>query len=173
MPRPDRSIQQGGVQVTPQQMNQAPPIQSAPRQVQQSTGTPMSSGGVREDIRALNSSILLITQKIKYLVRNEKILGRNLVVLNKKIRTIEEKVVAIPAASATGSGASGPEVDLLKQKVSMLEAQVEDLITRAALKEELKELKYIINSINPLEFATLTQVRELIDKRIEEKLGKK
>jgi predicted RNase H-like nuclease (RuvC/YqgF family) len=172
MPRPERSAQQGAPQVTPQQMNQAPPIQSAPRQVSQSTGTPMSSGGIREDIRALNSSILLISQKIKYLVRNEKILGRNLVVLNKKIKTLEEKVVSIPTASVSG-GASAPELEVMKQKVSMLEAQMEDLITSAALKEELKELKYIINSINPLEFATLTQVRELIDKRMEEKLGKK
>jgi len=172
MPRPDRSMQQGGVQVTPQQMNQAPPVQNVQRPMPQSQGAPMGGGGIREDIRALNSSILLITQKIKYLVRNEKILGRNLVVLNKKIRTLEEKIVSMPTSTSSG-GASTPEVDLLKQKIIMLEAQVEDLITRAALKEELKELKYIINSINPLEFATLTQVRELIDRKMEENNTKK
>ena len=31
-------------------------------------------------------------------------------------------------------------------------------------KEELQELKYIIDSINPLEFVTIAQVRDMIEK---------
>ena len=139
------------------------PMQQAPQQ-----GIPApSAGGIREDIRALNSSILLITQKIKYLVRNEKILGRNLVVLNKKIRTLEEKVVNAPSLSEEG-GVPSIEVESLKQQIALLEAQLEDVRSRTATKEELKELKYIIDSINPLEFATLSQVRDLIDKKMKE-----
>jgi len=125
----------------------------------------MPGGGVREDIRALNSSILLITQKIKYLVRNEKILGRNLIVLNKKIRSLEEKVVN-PVSSQQAGTMSSTETEALRQKVLMLEAQVEDMRTRTATKEDFKELKFIIDSINPLEFATLSQVRDLVDKRM-------
>jgi hypothetical protein len=41
--------------------------------------------------------------------------------------------------------------------------------SRTATVEQVKELKYVIDSINPLEFSTLTQVRELIDKKIKEK----
>ena len=48
------------------------------------------------DVKALNSAVLVITQKIKYLVRNEKILGRNLIVLNKRIRDMQ--------TSASGGG---------------------------------------------------------------------
>ena len=162
MPRPERSSGQQGapMQQAPQRsgMQQAPPMQQ---------GVP-SQGGIREDIRALNSSILLIAQKIKYLVRNEKILGRNLVVLNKKIKTLEEKIIASPEGGGSSGGASSEELIALTQKVALLEAQIEDLMMRAALKEELKELKFVINSINPLEFATLSQVRDLIDKRIEQ-----
>ena len=160
MPRPDRSMMPGGA-----------PSSGIPSGVPLPQGVP-AQGGLREDIKALNSSILLITQKIKYLVRNEKILGRNLVVLNKKIKTLEEKIIASPQ-SAAGSGASGEEVQALIQKIALLEAQIEDLTTRAALKEELKELKYVIDTINPLEFATLSQVRELIDKKMDEKAKKK
>ncbi len=157
MPRPDRSNTSGG--------------QGAPMQMQSvSSSMPIVSGGggIREDIRALNSSILLVTQKIKYLVRNEKILGRNLVVLNKKIKNLEDKVVNAPALSSQG-GANSEEVNSLKQQVALLGAQVEDMRGRTASKEELKELKYVIDSINPLDFATLTQVRDLIDKKLREK----
>ena len=124
---------------------------------------PMQGGGIGSDIRALNSSILLMTQKIKYIVRNEKILGRNLIVLNKKIKTLEEKVVSPQAQGA--NGVNSEEVNELKQKVELLEAQIEDLQSRLASKEELKELKYIIDSINPLEFTTLNQVNDLIEKK--------
>jgi predicted RNase H-like nuclease (RuvC/YqgF family) len=141
---------------------QGAPVQSAPVQGN------MMQGGIREDIRALNSSILLITQKIKYLVRNEKILGRNLVVLNKKIKTLEDKVVNAPQ-NTVGSGASSEEMDALRQKVALLEAQIEDMRSRTATVEQVKELKYVIDSINPLEFSTLSQVRELIDKKMREK----
>lgn len=170
MPRPDRSNPEMRHQSQQSsQMQQAP--QNRPMsQGQRPQGVPLT-GGIAADIRALNSSILLVTQKIKYIVRNEKILGRNLIVLNKKIKSLEDKM----NTSVTGSGESGAsseELKLLQQKVALLEAQVDDLHTRAAFKEELKELKYIINSINPLEFATLSQVRELIDKRVEEKMKK-
>jgi uncharacterized protein involved in exopolysaccharide biosynthesis len=157
MPRPDRSNAGGQVQQAPMQgQGMQAPIQG---------GMPVQ-GGIREDIRALNSSLLLITQKIKYLVRNEKILGRNLVVLNKKIKTLEEKVINAPAATASAGGANSEDVEALKQKISLLEAQLDDMRSRTATTEQLKELKFVIDSINPLEFATLSQVRDLIDKKI-------
>jgi hypothetical protein len=119
-------------------------------------------GGVREDIRALNSSILLMTQKIKYIVRNEKILGRNLIVLNKKLKQIEEKAAAPKEASE--GGASSAELVELKKKVDLMEAQLDDFSQRMVTKEDLAELKYIIDSINPLEFTTLSQVKDMIEK---------
>jgi vacuolar-type H+-ATPase subunit I/STV1 len=156
---------------------QGAPVQQAPQRGSMQQSQPIQSGavapgGIREDIRALNSSILLIAQKIKYLVRNEKILGRNLVVLNKKIKTLEEKVIAGPQGNGEGISVSSEEITALTQKVALLEAQIEDLTARAALKEELKELKFVINSINPLEFATLSQVRDLIDKKMEQQKQK-
>jgi len=165
MPRPERSMTHGG----------ASQQGGAPQGVVQRPQAPVPGvsfgGGVVSDIRALNSSILLMTQKIKYVVRNEKILGRNLIVLNKKIKSLEEKISSTASAQQDG-GASSEEVKNLQQKVALLEAQLDDIRSRSAQKEELKELKYIINSINPLEFATLSQVRDLIDKRVDEKIKK-
>ena len=171
MPRPDRSSQQTsqGFSQPPQNYNQPPQRRPPVQQQAPIQGTPMQGGGIREDIRALNSSILLVTQKMKYLVRNEKILGRNLVVLNKKIKNLEDKLNLTPQSQDSSGSISSEEVDLLKQKITLLEAQLEDLRSRTATTESLKELKYVIDSINPLEFATLSQVRELIDKKLKDK----
>ena len=168
MPRPDRSSQQvpQGYPRPPQGNMQRPMSSQQQAPIQ---GTPMQGGGIREDIRALNSSILLVTQKMKYLVRNEKILGRNLVVLNKKIKNLEDKLNLTPQSQEASDSVSSEAVDLLKQKVTLLEAQLEDLRSRTATTENLKELKYVIDSINPLEFATLSQVKDLIDKKLKEK----
>lgn len=117
---------------------------------------------LREDIKALNSSLLIISQKMKFLVRNEKILGRNLIVLNKKIKRIEERI-------ETGGGVGGENLSAIKakleensQKLEEIEAEIAEMKENFALKEQLDEIKYVIDSINPLEFATVTQVKEMI-----------
>ncbi|MCR4369406.1 MAG: hypothetical protein NUV67_05880 [archaeon] len=120
--------------------------------------------GINSDIKALNSSILVISQKIKYLVRNEKILGRNLLVLNKKLKALQD---------ARGGG-SVPE-DLQKQLseissrlsqnaegIARLESEVENIKQNYAKAESVAEIKYVIDSINPMEFVTLKDVRELV-----------
>ncbi|MDD5163861.1 MAG: hypothetical protein PHD95_06695 [Candidatus ainarchaeum sp.] len=127
---------------------------------------------IREDIRSLSSSILIITQKMKYLVRNEKILGRNLIVLNKKISGLEDKLSSGQFSSGTGLGSGDAEavvarLEEMNKKILELEAQFSQLRGSAASQEQLQELKYIIDSINPLEFTTLSQVRDMIDERLE------
>jgi vacuolar-type H+-ATPase subunit I/STV1 len=128
------------------------------------------SMGIKDDIRALNSSVLLVTQKIKFLVRNEKILGRNLVVINKKIKSVEDKIIS-PQAKESES-ASSEELEQLKMRINSLEGELQDLRSRAATKEEVKEVKFVVDSINPLEFATLSQVKDMIEKIVDKKMGK-
>src|SRR3989339_1424559 len=72
-----------------------------------SSGRPESRAAVvlssmNQDIKALNSSLLVLSQKINYIVRNEKILGRNILVLNKKIKDLEQGKAA-PSGEAIDS----------------------------------------------------------------------
>ncbi len=122
---------------------------------------------LQQDIRSLNSSILVITQKMKYVVRNEKVLGRNLIVLNKKLKGLEEKLLAGQFASKSGS--SEVDVSNLRQKLEEsdqrfveLEARLSQLSENAASKEEVQEMHYVVDSINPLQFVTLEQVKGLV-----------
>jgi len=125
---------------------------------------------VQEDMRAMNSSILIITQKMKYLVRNEKILGRNLIVLHKKLMGSEERIALGqfgPAAGPGGAstGIAAERVEELSKKMIELQLQLQDLQQNSASRDELKEMRYVIDSINPLKFVTLQQAKELLGKK--------
>ncbi len=134
---------------------------------------------IQKDIRALNASILIISQKMKYLVRNEKILGRNLLVLNKKLKELE---------SAKGGGISEEQLKQIRTELAELSSAIEKNSTAVAdiqlgfgqIKEnyakagELKEIKYIIDSINPLEFVTIKEIDSIIEQKLKgKKKGKK
>ena len=116
---------------------------------------PGSSSDIMRDIKALNSSILLISQKIQFLVRNEKILGRNLLVLNKKIRDVQGG--GIPISGTEGiSGAS-----------QNVQTGLEEL------RGELKGLKIMLQSINPTQLVTKEELDELVEKKVRQLLKKK
>jgi len=142
-----------------------------PQEAPQGSGQRVSGGAqnifskINGDITALNSSILLISQKIKYLVRNEKILGRNLLVVNRKLKeSLEGRAQGGTEASAdferTLSSIS-TQLNEVQEKLAVLESEVGNIKQNYAKAEEVSEIKYLVNSINPLEFATLKDVQEL------------
>ncbi|MEM4662514.1 MAG: hypothetical protein QXM75_00655 [Candidatus Diapherotrites archaeon] len=117
-----------------------------------------------EDVKALNSAVSLISQKMRHIARNEKILGRNIIVLNKKVRELAE---------------SGPNEKLsedFSRRLIEIERSIEDTnkkieelseIVTHLRKEfvshgEFNELKQIVSAINPLELVTIDQLKEIL-----------
>lgn len=98
------------------------------------------------DLHTLDSKIGLIAQRIRTIEQNQEVIGRTLITLNNKFREIEEK-------QGNGQG-----------KVQTKE--IDDFQTKFATKQELKEIRYTLDMINPLDFATLQQVRNLMDERL-------
>jgi len=120
---------------------------------------------VYQDIKALQSSILVLRQKLKYLVHNEKILGRNILILNKKIASNSNN-------NSEGSFASNDKIDKILAKVEEFDSRIKGIEStlemfskRYARQEDLKEMKYIIDNINPLEYTTVEQVKKLIKEK--------
>ena len=119
------------------------------------------------DLKALNSSVLLLSQKVQHLVRNEKILGRNLLVLNRKFDDLKK-------AQPQGQPSGPVEASELEEKISSLSLQVDRLeqsvlelreslssLGRDFVKiEQFKELKFVIDTMNPLDFVTQKQLEE-------------
>ncbi|MFH1752029.1 MAG: hypothetical protein ABH821_03785 [archaeon] len=127
-------------------------------------------GRILQDIKALNASVLLLSQKMKYLVRNEKILGRNLLVLNKKLKALQESGVSgggkLPEGFTEEFNVLKEQQKTLSNDVEGLRSILEDLKTSFVKTGDFKELKFVIDSINPLEFVTVKQVEELIDRKL-------
>jgi len=124
---------------------------------------------LREDVKAMNSAISILSQKMRHLTRNEKILGRNLIVLNKKIKGMAEQdeSQAAPEAVLAKFDELKKEISEQNKRVEELNIAISNLSRKFVTAEELKELRYIIDSLNPMELATVGQVKELVKKAME------
>ncbi|MDO8625685.1 MAG: hypothetical protein Q7R47_06385 [Candidatus Diapherotrites archaeon] len=130
---------------------------------------------LQSDIRALNSSVLLLSQKMQYLVRNEKILGRNLIVLSKRLKEFE----STGGANGTATGISEETAAQLRDVASKLESHGEKLLElqndlsdvkeHYAKNDTVREMKYVVDTINPMDFITLKQFDELLEKKLAKK----
>jgi hypothetical protein len=122
-------------------------------------GTEMKPADViRGELRTLDSRISLIGQKISTIERNEEVLGRTLVALNERMKKLE----AVGGAGTQAAGAPSGEVEALRKELDALRGE---MVTR----QEIKQLSYTLETINPLEYATLSQVRELIREELARK----
>jgi DNA-binding HxlR family transcriptional regulator len=133
----------------------------------------LASGGanaffqLQSDIKALNSSVLLIGQKMQYLVRNEKILGRNLIVLSKRLKELEASGFSSAGGQQVPIGLSSQltefsaKLDSHAKQLLELQTSVEELKEKTVSREEFSELKYVIDAINPMEYVTQKQLAEI------------
>jgi len=129
------------------------------------------------DVKALNATTMLLSQKIGLLVRNEKVLSQNILILNTKLKKLDEKVNNVNSSNSNGS-IKEEELDTIKSEISELYNKIKgiktnldalqmsfnDLNKEYATKSELKELKYLVDAINPLEFVTYKQLKNLLKK---------
>ncbi|MBI5636226.1 hypothetical protein HY993_04660 [Candidatus Micrarchaeota archaeon] len=113
-----------------------------------------AAAAVQNDIHTLDSKITLITQKLQTIEKNMEVIGRTMIALNERIKKLESSKTDSPL---TASGKIDHE-------------QMQKLY---ATKQELNELKYVLNSINPLEYAKIGQVRELIEETLSTEKTKK
>ncbi len=132
--------------------------------------TPQAMDEVKMQLHTLDSKISLIAQKIKMIEKNEEVIGRTIVLHNDKLRKIEEGTAGVPGAR--GAATLGGEVCAPASGLSDVKKELDELkamLENAATKDELKELKYVLDTINPLEYATISQVKELLREQLASK----
>ena len=101
---------------------------------------------LKNDLRSLDSKINLVVQRIQGVEKNQEILGRTTVALNDRLKKAE-----------TGGSPGAGRIDADQETaIAELKKQLEELTG------QVRELKYVLDTINPLEYATLDQVKELI-----------
>lgn len=95
------------------------------------------------ELRTLDAKLEVLGQKIKTIEKNEEVLGRTLLSLSAKMKKLEQGGVGGERASSS-----------------------EDLDKRYALRSDLAEMRYVVDAINPLDYASISQVRDLIDEKL-------
>lgn len=105
---------------------------------------------LKADVATIESKIGLIAQKIKTIETNQEILGQTVVAQNEKIKALEAR---------GGSGATVTPVVGGNEGTAGLKEEIEDL------RKQIQEMRYVLNSINPLEFVTVDQVREMLKEK--------
>ncbi len=138
-----------------------------PRRPTQRASAEILLNQLREDVKALNSAISIVSQKMRHVTRNEKILGRNLIVLNKKIKEFSERGSgAVPEGMDTQMKEFSLQLREVSAQIDELRAEINHLKESSVSSEKLAEIKYVVDSINPSEMATIEQVKEMIDERL-------
>ncbi len=103
------------------------------------------------DLRSLDSKLGLIAQKLRTMEKNEEVIGRTMIALNGRLKKLEEQA----ASGGFSTASAGRQA-----------SAAEDLDKKFATKQEIRELRYILDTINPLEYATISQVRELLEEKM-------
>lgn len=133
----------------------------------------------------MDAKLKLIAQRIKIVENNVQVMSRTLVTHNKKLKDLETAVAAGGggkvdvdaikaalreelkgdlAAQATagplriedyhaGAAAAPEEVKELKKELAQLRSQVE-------------EMKYVVDTLTPMEYVTLEDINDVIDRKI-------
>jgi len=120
------------------------------------------------DVKTLDSNLRVVAQQLTQIKRNERILARNLIALNKKINELRE---------SSGNGGVDPtklqemedRLVRMREDIMKIQEDVEYLkqqLQRTLTSEDVAELKYIVETINPLEFVTYKQVGDLVEKKL-------
>lgn len=102
---------------------------------------------LRTEMRTLDSKINLLAGKLNTLEKNQEITGRTLLSLRDQVRE------SGGSTKDAGANASSGELDELKAEV-------------AELAQKVEEMKYVLDSINPLSYATIDQVKELLEEKL-------
>ena len=154
---------------------------------QQKESRPASS--LSSTLQALDAQIRLLAQRIKVIENNQQVVGQTLVKQNKKIKELEQMIasssggkidlssvkeelkselekelssiaaVAPPRVEEIGAPSSKEDIENLRQRVKELEQAV-------------SEIKYVLETINPMEYVTIEDVGDIVERKLREKQSK-
>ncbi len=135
---------------------------------------PEQHSGIATTIHMLDSKLRLLAQRMKVIENNIQVIARTLVNHNKQIKELEQKVeggginkeeIVRKVLSEVGSraGPTGqPDLSGVEEDISALRDEI------GRIKAKLEEIEYQVNSINPMEYVTLDQLKDAIESKIEE-----
>lgn len=133
----------------------------------------------RGDVQAIMSQISQLAQAINITQNNQRLLGNTLVSLGGRMDSISGEVKRLKDGSAGNPGAQmdsvaknlasfANELSSLRQSFNEVQDRLAQLSDHYASREDVAEIKYVMNAINPLEYATIKQVEGLVERKVRE-----
>ena len=129
---------------------------------------------LKNELQSLDSKIRIVAQRMRVIEKNEQIIGKTLVNHNKKLKELEMGGVSVqPAAPAPviEHEKVSPELTLQIEKLNSLVADLvkeinynRELIDN--MRQDVNEMKYILDTVNPMEYVTINQVKDLINEKL-------
>ncbi|HIQ10226.1 MAG TPA: hypothetical protein EYH23_01780 [Euryarchaeota archaeon] len=126
---------------------------------------------IMHDIRALDNNVRLIAQQIKLIKRNERILARSILALSRKLNMLKESIGRGSSVDESKIQELQDQILHIREDLMRVQEDVEYIkqqLHRTLTSDDVAELKYIVETINPLEFVTYKQVGELVEKKLRE-----
>ena len=129
---------------------------------------------LKNELQSLDSKIRIVAQRMRVIEKNEQIIGKTLVNHNRKLKELERGgVSAQPVASASVVEHNEKASSELNLQVEKLNSLVADLIKEINynrelidnMRQDVNEMKYILDTINPMEYVTINQVKDLISEK--------
>jgi polyhydroxyalkanoate synthesis regulator phasin len=118
------------------------------------------------NVNSFDAKLRIIAQRIKAIENNEEIIGRTIVMHNERIKEIEQRSAGAAPVRSAASGDALEALQMLKRDTDALRSELERLRAEAVRKEEFAEVKYVVDTINPLEYVTAEQVAKIVDERV-------
>ncbi len=139
----------------------------------------VSSAGLLAEIHALDSKIRVLAQRLSIIEKNEQVIGKTLISHNRKLKELESAIAKLEAAQE--KPAQSEEVSKLKEIVQELEKKVKELEPVVqenkkaddAIRTQMKELKYVVDMINPVAYVTADDVEDIVEEKLREYLSGK
>ncbi|NYZ79659.1 hypothetical protein H0N95_00230 [Candidatus Micrarchaeota archaeon] len=128
-------------------------------------------------LSAIDSRIRVMAQRMNIIEKNEQIIGKTLIGHNKKLKEIEAGGVP-SGGSPAASSLDVSELRLIDAEVKKTQAEINSLVGTLKdevlrekelmdkMREEINEMKYVLDNINPVSYVTVDQVSELIDEKL-------
>ncbi|RLB07096.1 MAG: hypothetical protein DRG27_06790 [Deltaproteobacteria bacterium] len=125
------------------------------------------------EIRALDSKIRVIAQRMMVIEKNEQIIGKTLITHNKNIKKLmEEKGLKAEPINKNLMDEIKKSNEELKTLFSSIERSVRDNTKRISeLEAQIAEIKYVLDNINPVEYVKIDQLEELLDEKLKKLKG--
>ncbi len=138
------------------------------------------AASIPDRVKSLESKIKLMNQKLKNIEKNNKVVGKTVISQKKNLEDLEDQV------SKGGGGVSEADVDQIKEEIKesvseggevspkemkRINEKLEDLEKKVSdLQSSVSEAQYILDTVNPMEYVTMDQVKDIVDRRIKKNL---